>query len=140
MKNEVPDEEIKPQISNQENGCDDGFIAQTLSPYQDYESLEESEVPKPKNSRKRKDFSEKYDNEKSCKKIRHEVTDEEIDILKVHADLKCEKCSQELNDWKQIKSHYRQIHKIAGYLRCCGKKLDRANEIKDHASVSSVRK
>ncbi|XP_070508460.1 transcription factor grauzone-like [Chironomus tepperi] len=72
--------------------------------------------------------------ETATKKLKFDVEPEFLEVLKVHADFKCEKCSEPLNDWKDIKTHYRQMHKIRGYLRCCGKKIDRSNEVKDHAS------
>jgi len=76
------------------------------------------------------------DEEPTTKKLKFDITAEELDVLRVHTDFKCEKCSEQLNDWKEIRTHYRQRHKICGYLRCCGRKIDRANEVKDHASVS----
>lgn len=63
-----------------------------------------------------------------------EITDEEIDVLKVHTEIKCEKCQQICDNWLEIREHYRLKHKLRGYVRCCGRKIDRTGELKDHIS------
>lgn len=64
------------------------------------------------------------------------ITDEELEILKCHAELKCEVCEMIFNTWVEIREHYSQVHRMKGYVRCCGRKIDRTGEMKDHISVS----
>lgn len=70
------------------------------------------------------------------KKI-HEFTAEELTILLRHTTLNCELCAEHFVSWKSINSHYREAHKTKyGWIRCCGRKIDRFTEIRDHIAVS----
>lgn len=59
------------------------------------------------------------------------MTEEENEEIKEYASMSCEECSQKIESWEEAKSHYR-IHRKVGYIRCCGRKIDRACEMKDH--------
>uniref|UniRef100_A0A182PV69 C2H2-type domain-containing protein n=1 Tax=Anopheles epiroticus TaxID=199890 RepID=A0A182PV69_9DIPT len=37
--------------------------------------------------------------------------------------LTCDLCSKPLTDFSELSKHYRQQHNVAGYLRCCNKKI-----------------
>lgn len=90
-----------------------------------------------KPSKKRKLENKSLDDEQQdAKKPKFNVSNEELDVLRVHTELKCEKCPKMFDDWQDIRSHYRQEHKTIGFVRCCGRKIDRTNEVKDHVSVS----
>ncbi len=49
-------------------------------------------------------------------------------------DMKCEICSDrvEFQNLLQAKQHYRRVHQVTGYLKCCDKKFRRRCEILKH--------
>ena len=128
IKNEKIEE---PEIVKQDD-VDDLTSNFAPSPYRDNSS--DSDEPLAKVAKKRKLTAIKE--ESAIKNQKFDVAPEELDVLRVHTEFKCELCSEPLDAWKDFKTHYRLKHKIRGYLRCCGKKIDRANHIRDHASVS----
>lgn len=44
----------------------------------------------------------------------------------------CDLCSVRLQTIDQALRHYRSVHQVPGYLRCCGKKLNDRTQVKDH--------
>lgn len=59
------------------------------------------------------------------------MTEDEEDLMRSVAEMNCEACSLQLTGWVAAKCHYR-THKIKGFIRCCGRKIDRILEMKDH--------
>ncbi|CAG9810648.1 unnamed protein product [Chironomus riparius] len=125
IKNEKIEE---PEIVKQD--IDDIASNFAPSPYKDDSS--DSDEPLAKVAKKRKLTGTKEESVNKNQKF--DVSPEELDVLRVHAEFKCELCSEPLEAWKDFKTHYRVKHKIRGFLRCCGRKIDRANHIRDHAS------
>lgn len=88
--------------------------------------------------RKRKQPSNKTTSQKVKKpiepsKINLEFTEEEENVMKENAEMKCEICSVEFTGWVHARTHYRSVHKKhLGWIRCCGRKIDRKHEMIDH--------
>lgn len=56
--------------------------------------------------------------------------------------LKCDLCNDEatFESWPRVRQHFRQIHKIDGYLTCCDKKFQQRGEMIRHIRSHSVPK
>lgn len=60
------------------------------------------------------------------------MTDEEVTLMKQNAEMKCEMCSKELTSWSEAKFHYKNSHRLEGFIRCCGRKIKKKHVMIDH--------
>lgn len=76
-----------------------------------------------------------------CKKKKREKLLNEPERIKVQEEdatirqyftMECDACSEPLETFKHAKKHYRTVHKVLGYLRCCGKKFVRRGAVLNH--------
>lgn len=107
------------------------------------EELSSIEVSSRRSLRRRKELLIDYNPKKEKKakiilvelpkKKLAEFTNDEEEIMREHAEMKCEICSHEFTDWSQAMSHYQQSHpNTRGFIRCCGRKIDKRYEMIDH--------
>ncbi|XP_011190612.1 transcription factor grauzone [Zeugodacus cucurbitae] len=68
---------------------------------------------------------------KRLNKPRHKTSDYDEFIAK-HFTLTCFLCQTELENFRELKMHYREKHKTNGYVKCCGKKLLKRGVLVDH--------
>lgn len=61
-----------------------------------------------------------------------EVTEEHEESIRKFASLQCEKCQKQLSGWYDSREHYKSKHQEKGFVRCCGRKIERAGEIIEH--------
>lgn len=64
---------------------------------------------------------------------RSEKEDQDAEIRKFF-NMKCEICIEtvKFETYANARKHYRRVHKMKGYLKCCGRKFFRPSLIRDH--------
>jgi hypothetical protein len=81
-------------------------------------TLKKSKVP----AKKEKESDEKYTAEEAA--------------LKNYILTFCDKCQKPFTDltWDGIKTHYKEKHKIIGYITCCNRKFYKKSKIMEHSA------
>ena len=52
--------------------------------------------------------------------------------VRLYFTMSCEMCIATFENFDGAKKHYRSIHKIPGFLRCCGRKFLRSSAVREH--------
>lgn len=88
-------------------------------------------ITKYKKKSKVKEIKEKKNTKERLNK--KSLLNEEIDKqIKTFFKMECEVCGIGFISYLEAKRHYRQTHKQAGYISCCGRKFFRRFKILDH--------
>lgn len=126
---ESTDPIYSPQMSNKDNESGD---AEPSSPAKD---LETGAPHKQKTVRTRKRQKRKRTEKKSKVKElntqRNKTSDYDKFIAK-NFKLTCALCENPLENFRELKIHFREEHQTNGYVKCCGKKLIRRGVLVDH--------
>lgn len=73
---------------------------------------------------------------KSKKTDLDETTSEYLEIIDkkitAHFMMECDLCRIKFTSYGNVKSHYRILHEVEGYLKCCEKKFFRPNSLIEH--------
>lgn len=88
------------------------------------ETQEDDDEKKKRKSKSKK--ATKIYNKKRLKTSDHD------EFIAQHFKLACSLCEKSLNDFRELKIHYRQEHQTNGYAKCCGKKLYNRGVLVDH--------
>ncbi|KAJ6622260.1 Transcription factor grauzone [Pseudolycoriella hygida] len=52
--------------------------------------------------------------------------------LRIYFNMKCDICGDPFETYRSAQKHYRNAHKVEGYLICCGKKFHRRDRVMNH--------
>ncbi|XP_028899362.2 zinc finger protein 845-like [Zeugodacus cucurbitae] len=121
---EVKDE-TSPEDFVDNFNCFDGENSRSVSSTSvNSESQEDDEKPKRRKLKTKKST-------KPYNKKRHKTSDHD-EFIAQHFKLTCSLCEKTINDFRELKIHYRQVHQTNGYAKCCGKKLYNRGVLVDH--------
>uniref|UniRef100_A0A1Q3F2P5 Putative transcription factor grauzone n=1 Tax=Culex tarsalis TaxID=7177 RepID=A0A1Q3F2P5_CULTA len=105
-----------------DDGEDDGTDS-TSEGEEDEEGAEFVEDVKPKRKYKKRKDRLKAKKPKTIKQER-ELDNPPIDKLVLqHYKLTCDLCAEPLQDFTELRKHYKYVHNEQGYLKCCNKKI-----------------
>ncbi|XP_052859862.1 transcription factor grauzone-like [Anopheles cruzii] len=78
--------------------------------------------------------TERTDKSKCTTQAKHQEKEQRI---RNFFSLECELCSAPLNDFTDLQDHYRQVHNVTGYVRCCDRLFYRRYLLLDHIDAHS---
>lgn len=120
IKIEQPDEEITPVETITMNWMD--------------EYSQESVMPEPTPT-----TSKQYSRRGRPRKFKDEdsSTRESIEDQRIRDTVSttCEYCLEDLNNFKEAKIHYKEMHGVEGYFICCGRKFKQKCRLVDHVNL-----
>ncbi|XP_055701743.1 gastrula zinc finger protein XlCGF26.1-like [Phlebotomus papatasi] len=128
---EVPFEEVSVGVEScREEVLDENDFRRTSDESREEELVSKSQecvepVGKPKRStRKLKEDTEKQ------KVLR--IGDE---LVKKYLGFRCDLCPEDCRNYYRLKFHYRTVHKVTGYVICCGKKFTTLGVLTTHLQL-----
>lgn len=100
-------------------------------------NVSENEVPKSDECSSSNEEDDLDDNpqESDSDTIDRSTIEEGDAQIREFCNMKCEICGDpkpQFETFKQIRKHYRCVHKIIGYVTCCGNKYNRRGRVLDH--------
>lgn len=69
--------------------------------------------------------------ERKALRLSRKLTEDDEELMREHAEMKCEFCFEDISSWLNAKQHYRK-HNMNGFIRCCGRKIESPGDMKDH--------
>lgn len=69
---------------------------------------------------------------------RKKETEEEFRFIAEFFDMTCDRCDAVFTTYYEARTHYKESHNDEkGYVKCCGMKLIRTGQIRDHVKTHS---
>ncbi|XP_055855575.1 zinc finger protein 665-like [Episyrphus balteatus] len=77
-----------------------------------------------------------FNEHKSPKKSNKSLLSQQFDsLIAAHTNLFCNECNKPMKNFKELKKHFKLIHKTTGYMICCKRKFFRASDLVDHINL-----
>ncbi|XP_058828725.1 transcription factor grauzone-like [Topomyia yanbarensis] len=109
---EEEDEESEDSLSDGDEDWND-----------DEESMEDTKPKRKYTPRKHKKSNAVKPEKKECKPRQRQEGPTIDELVLEHYKLSCDLCAEPLEDFTDLRKHYKYVHDQPGYLKCCNKKI-----------------
>lgn len=122
--------EINDAINNEEESVSD--MNENTNDDLDYEDKLKTECLEIPLKNRKSSRQSKPETNKSKRSLVSEQFDR---LIAEHSNLLCNECTEPMKNFRELKKHFKLVHKKPGFMQCCKRKFFNAADLSDHINL-----